>query len=49
MNKTIYLLRHCEATGQNPEAELTEKGKEQAEKLIHFFEKHPLNTLFPVL
>lgn len=27
MDKTIYLIRHCQATGQAPEAELTEMGK----------------------
>ncbi|GGP11910.1 MULTISPECIES: histidine phosphatase family protein [Oceanobacillus] len=36
MNKTIYIIRHCEAEGQAPDAPLTEKGKEQAEKLAAF-------------
>lgn len=36
MNKIIYIIRHCEATGQAPDASLTEKGKEQAKKLAVF-------------
>ncbi|TSB45530.1 histidine phosphatase family protein [Alkalicoccobacillus porphyridii] len=34
--KSIYLIRHCSATGQEPEAELTEEGRHQAEKLAEF-------------
>ncbi|MFC4777323.1 histidine phosphatase family protein [Paenibacillus sp. GCM10023252] len=34
--KTIYLIRHCKATGQEPEAELTLEGQEQAKKLSEF-------------
>ncbi|MET0786229.1 MAG: histidine phosphatase family protein [Paenisporosarcina sp.] len=37
--KTIYLVRHCSATGQSPEAELTSTGHQQAQNLISFFEK----------
>jgi len=36
--KTIYLVRHCSAEGQAPEASLTEKGREQAKLLADFFE-----------
>lgn len=36
MNKTVYIIRHCEATGQAPDAPLTEKGKEQAIDLAVF-------------
>jgi len=36
--KTIYLVRHCSAEGQAPEAALTEKGREQAKLLADFFE-----------
>lgn len=39
MDKTVYLLRHCQAAGPESAAELTHKGKEQAIELIHFFEK----------
>jgi 2,3-bisphosphoglycerate-dependent phosphoglycerate mutase len=30
MNKTIYLVRHCETSGQEPDASLTPAGREQA-------------------
>ncbi len=30
---TIYLIRHCETTGQAPEAPLTPRGEEQAQRL----------------
>lgn len=36
--KTIYLVRHCSATGQVAEAELTEPGYKQAHMLASFFE-----------
>lgn len=38
MKKTIYLIRHCQATGQAPDAELTEAGRQQAHKLADFLE-----------
>jgi len=38
-NKTMYLIRHCEATGQNEEAELTINGRKQAVKLADFLEE----------
>lgn len=37
MEKTIYLVRHCEATGQERVAELTDKGRIQAKELVTFF------------
>jgi 2,3-bisphosphoglycerate-dependent phosphoglycerate mutase len=36
MNKVIYLVRHCEATGQGADARLTGEGVEQAEGLSEF-------------
>ena len=36
--KTIYLIRHCAATGQAPGAELSEIGRQQAKDLAIFFE-----------
>jgi 2,3-bisphosphoglycerate-dependent phosphoglycerate mutase len=30
MNQILYLVRHCQATGQEPDAPLTERGKQQA-------------------
>ncbi|HEX7057201.1 MAG TPA: histidine phosphatase family protein [Bacilli bacterium] len=35
--KTIYLIRHCKASGQEPQAPLTEEGIKQAEELASFF------------
>lgn len=35
--KTLYIVRHCSATGQSPEAELTEIGHQQAQELAVFF------------
>jgi 2,3-bisphosphoglycerate-dependent phosphoglycerate mutase len=34
--KTIYLVRHCKTSGQEPDAPLTPKGLEQAERLAAF-------------
>ena len=33
----MYLVRHCQAEGQAPEAILTKEGREQAEKLADYF------------
>ncbi|KOF12088.1 phosphoglycerate mutase [Planococcus glaciei] len=38
MKKTIYLVRHCSATGQEPGALLTDAGEEQARQLAEFFQ-----------
>lgn len=35
--KRIYLVRHCRAAGQEPEAALTAEGERQAELLADFF------------
>lgn len=37
MEKTIYVVRHCRAEGQAPDAELTEEGKTQSKELAGFF------------
>ncbi|WP_054711722.1 histidine phosphatase family protein [Bacillus sp. JCM 19041] len=37
MGQSLYLVRHAEATGQDPDAKLTKTGKEDAASLIHFF------------
>lgn len=34
--KRIYLVRHCKAAGQEPEASLTAEGERQAERLADF-------------
>jgi 2,3-bisphosphoglycerate-dependent phosphoglycerate mutase len=36
MNTTIYLIRHCQTTGQETDAVLTAEGEKQAEKLADF-------------
>ncbi|MDN7227667.1 histidine phosphatase family protein [Planococcus sp. N064] len=38
MKKTIYLVRHCSATGQEPGALLTPEGEQQARQLANFFQ-----------
>ncbi len=35
--KQLYIVRHCKADGQSPDALLTELGTQQAENLIGFF------------
>lgn len=42
MNKTIYLVRHCQATGQEPEDPLTELGKQQAIGLAESLSREPI-------
>lgn len=50
MDKTVYLVKHCQATGKERAAELTEEGKEQAKELMRFFEtrniKHIISSPF---
>jgi len=36
MQKNIYIIRHCKAEGQFPDAALTEAGQKQAEELADF-------------
>ncbi|MBS4209999.1 histidine phosphatase family protein [Bacillus sp. FJAT-50079] len=45
MTKTIYLIRHCEAEGQAPSANLTAKGNEQARQLAGFFSNIQINRI----
>ena len=45
MGKTVYLIRHCQATGQEPDAALTEEGKEQAQELMHFLEQRTIQHI----
>lgn len=33
MSKTVFVIRHCKATGQEPDAPLTAQGEEQAREL----------------
>lgn len=45
MNKIIYIIRHCEAIGQAPDAPLTAKGKEQAKDLAVFLSSKNVNRI----
>jgi len=45
MNKKIYIVRHCEATGQPPESPLTEKGLVQASDLAKFFANKKIDRI----
>ncbi len=38
----FVIARHCKATGQEPEAELTEEGVNQSRKLATFLKEYPL-------
>lgn len=42
---TIYLIRHCETTGQAPEAPLTPRGEEQAQRLCTQLFELPITHL----
>ena len=42
---TIYLIRHCETTGQVPDAPLTPRGKEQARRLCTRLLELPITHL----
>nr|WP_309098745.1 histidine phosphatase family protein [Fredinandcohnia onubensis] len=43
--KNIYLIRHCAAEGQDPEAPLTDKGIKQAIDLAAFFEQRKVDRI----
>lgn len=43
--KKLYLIRHCEASGQEPDAPLTENGHRQAKELVSFFESRPVDRI----
>lgn len=43
--KKVYLIRHCEATGQPPESSLTKTGFNQAHKLAEFFSDIKINRI----
>lgn len=46
MEKTIYLIRHCQAVGQPPESQLTAEGIKQAEKLADFLSSIKVDRIF---
>lgn len=43
--KTIYIVRHCSATGQSPDAELSATGHQQAQNLVTFFSNLPVEQI----
>jgi 2,3-bisphosphoglycerate-dependent phosphoglycerate mutase len=45
MNTTIYLIRHCQTSGQEPDAVLTAEGEKQAEKLADFLSDAPISRI----
>lgn len=45
MKQEIYVVRHCEATGQASDCELTVKGHIQANDLAKFFEEIQINKI----
>ena len=45
MNKIIYLVRHCKATGQAADAPLTSEGIDQAEALADFLSEAQIRQI----
>ncbi|MBD0383301.1 histidine phosphatase family protein [Paenibacillus sedimenti] len=43
--KCVYIVRHCKAAGQEPDAPLTEAGVQQAEELVKFFFKKEVDLI----
>ena len=43
--KTIYIIRHCKAFGQEPDASLTPEGEEQAERLATCLKDRGIETI----
>ncbi|MDQ0208377.1 histidine phosphatase family protein [Alkalicoccobacillus murimartini] len=43
--KSIYLIRHCSASGQEPDAELTGEGSQQAERLAEFLSQENIERI----
>ena len=41
----IYLIRHCKATGQEPNARLTIEGQEQADRLAEFMAERKIDYI----
>lgn len=44
--KTIYLVRHCQAAGQEPEAPLTSQGIKDSVALIDFFHDKNIDVIY---
>jgi 2,3-bisphosphoglycerate-dependent phosphoglycerate mutase len=45
MSQIVYLVRHCQASGQEPDAPLTELGQKQAIALATRFSKVPIERI----
>jgi len=45
MTQTIYLVRHCQASGQAPNSPLTELGQKQAIELAEGLSKQPIHRI----
>ncbi|WP_404469528.1 histidine phosphatase family protein [Sutcliffiella horikoshii] len=45
MAKNLYIVRHCEAKGQPPEAKLTKNGLQQAGELAKFFSNKAIDRI----
>jgi 2,3-bisphosphoglycerate-dependent phosphoglycerate mutase len=45
MSQVLYLVRHCQATGQEPDAPLTEIGQQQAIALADWFCEVPIERI----
>lgn len=45
LKNTFLLIRHCQATGQQPDAPLTETGHEQAQSLANFLSDYPIDHI----
>lgn len=43
--KRLYIVRHCSATGQSPDAPLTSEGQEQAERLSDFLASQEIKSI----
>jgi 2,3-bisphosphoglycerate-dependent phosphoglycerate mutase len=45
MSQVLYLVRHCQATGQEPDAPLTELGRQQAISLADWLGEVPIGHI----
>jgi 2,3-bisphosphoglycerate-dependent phosphoglycerate mutase len=45
MSQVLYLVRHCQATGQEPDAPLTEIGQQQAIALVDWLGEVQINRI----
>lgn len=45
MTQRFLLVRHCESSGQAPDAALSDRGRAQAEALATFLARHPVDRV----